>query len=255
MLVCELLWESSRGNHMKTRFSLVVLLGACGGSGGSTDIESTLRFAERSDTEISRLVSAATGTEGFQAQAIIQQFDDPFEPDPTCPNIVLSGDKVTITGGCTTADGTTIEGSASVTNPLDWGDAYEYDFDDDTVYELDNFTLAESGFRQSFSGVFVLSGSFTERDMDITADFLGVAVRSDIFIECSRSSCSVSGSGVELVGVGGAKVSGSLKLSGQTVTGSFTLEGADTVKVTMENNCVSWKLEGTDRAFNPCTRQ
>lgn len=239
---------------MKTCFLLVTFLGACGGSGGSTDIDSTLRFADRTDNEISRLVAAASGTEGFQAQAVVQQFDDPFEPSPACPNIVLSGNKVTITGGCTTADGMAIEGTASITNPLDWGDEYEHDFGDDTVYELDNFTLSEQSFRQSFTGVFVLSGGFTERDMDITAELFGVAVRSDIFIECGRTSCSVSGSGVELVGAGGARVSGSIRLDGQTVTGSFTLKGADTVKVTMQNNCVSWKLEGSDRGFDPCNR-
>ena len=237
---------------MKTRFASLVLLAACGGSGGSTDITATLRFADRSDTEISRLVSAATGTEGFQAQAMVGQFEDPIDPDP-CPAIAISGKTVTITGGCTTLDGMTIEGSASVTNPLGWGDALEYDYGDDTVYELAGFALVQANTRRSFDGIFTIGSGYSELDMDITTDSFGAVVRSDIFMDCSRTSCSVSGSGVELVGVGGAKVSGTVLVSGQSASASFTLKGVDTVKVTMSNNCVSWKLEGTDRAFDPCT--
>ena len=240
---------------MKTRFASLVLLAACGGGGGSTDITATLRFADRSDTEISRLVSAATGTEGFQAQAMVGQFDDSFEtnPDP-CPAIAIAGQTVTVTGaGCTTRDGTTIEGSASITNPLGWGDdAIEYDYSDDTIYELNAFAFVQANTRRSFDGVFTIGSNYSELDMDITTDSFGAVVRSDIFMDCSRTSCSVSGSGVELVGVGGAKVSGTVLVSGQSASASFTLKGVDTVKVTMQDNCVSWKLEGTDRAFNPC---
>jgi hypothetical protein len=79
-------------------------------------------------------------------------------------------------------------------------------------------------------------------------------VRSDVFLDCGRTSCSVSNSGVELVGVGGARVSGHINVSGNMATASYTLKGTDTVTVTMLNNCVSWKLEGTDRKFDPCQR-
>lgn len=239
---------------MKTRFASFVVLAACGGGGGSTDIESTLVFADRSDTEISRLVSAATGTEGFQAQAMVGQFDNSFDTDPDpCPAIAIAGRTVTITGGCTTRDGVTIEGSASVTNPLGWGDdEIEYDYGDDTIYELAGFAFVQANTRRSYDGVFTIGSGYTELDMDITTDSFGAIVRSDVFMDCSRTSCTVSGSGVELVGVGGAKVSGTVLVSGQSASASFTLKGADTVKVTMQDNCVSWKLEGTDRGFDPC---
>ena len=240
---------------MKTRLGSLLLLAittACGGGGGSTDIQSTLRFADRTDAEISRLVNAATGSEGFQAQAMVGQFEDPFEPDP-CPTTAISGNTITFTGGCTTTDGTMIEGTARITNPLDV-EAIEYDFGDDTIYELDGFGIvyASSNTRQHYTGTFVISGGYTELDMDITADTFGAVVRSDIYMDCSRSRCTISGSGVELVGIGGAKVSGTVLVGSQSASASYTLKGEDTVKVTIENNCVSWRLEGTDRAFDPC---
>jgi hypothetical protein len=244
---------------MKTRFALVLLVGACGGGGGgSTDIEGTLRFADRSDVEISRLVSAATGSEGFQAQATLSSFDNSFDTDPDpCPAVAVSGNTVSITGGCTTRDMATIEGSGTITNPLGWGSGdteLEYDYGSDSVYELHGFAFVQSGQRRGYDGVFIIGSGYSELDMNVTTDLFGVGVRSDIFMDCNRSGCTLSGSGVELVGVGGARVSGSVLVAGQTASASFTLKGLDTVKVTMENNCVSWQLEGTDRKFDPCTR-
>jgi hypothetical protein len=94
------------------------VLGACGG-GGSTDIESSLVFADRTDAEILRLINAAAGTDMFFAEAQINQFGDTFDADP-CPAVTVEGNVATVTGGCTTSDGTRIDGSAIVTNPLGW---------------------------------------------------------------------------------------------------------------------------------------
>jgi hypothetical protein len=235
------------------------LLLGCGGSGGSTDIKGTMRFADRTDAEISRLVSAAGGSEGFQAQASVGSFDTFGEsnPDP-CPAIAISGNTVTITGGCTTRENVMIEGSASITNPLGWGgggaEEVEYDYTEDTIYAMNGFAITQVNQRRAFDGIFTIGSMYSEMDMDVTSDLLGIAVRSDIFMDCGRTSCSINNSGVELVGVGGATVSGSVSVSGQTAEATYTLKGADTVKVTMKNNCVSWTLDGTDRAFNPCQR-
>src|SRR5262245_65662932 len=104
------------GGHMAKRALAAIVVAACGG-GGSTDIEATLRFADLDDAKISRLISAATGSEGFQAQAQLLQFDESNDPDP-CPAIAIdAGDRrVSITGGCTTRDGARIDGSGAVTN-------------------------------------------------------------------------------------------------------------------------------------------
>lgn len=237
---------------------------ACGG-GGSTDIEGTLRFADRSDVEISRLVNAATGSEGFQAQATAESYADPFEPGDPCPARAFSGDTGTITGGCTTQDGVAIEGSITIENPLSWclvfnptssfcDMEFEADYTAPTKYTFDGVTITQSGFARSFAGVLTSATVDGYIDMDITSVQQDVAVRSDIHAERdSGRSITISGSGIELVGVGGALVDGQINVSSTNQTsGSFTLDGADTLTVAIENNCTSWRVEGTQRMFSSC---
>jgi hypothetical protein len=233
------------------RIAWLVALTACGGVGGSTDIEGTLRMSDLTDLEITRLVGAASASEGFAAQGQLHQFDDPFAEDP-CPTVIedLAANTVTITGGCTNLDDLTIEGTAVITNPLGWGDNLEYDFTAASTYEFDDFAQVfggTAGTRMAWDGVFTSGAQFSELDMDLTTDQLGVAVRSDLYLECDRTSCEHGESGLELVGVGGVRVSGTIGVAGQTATGSLTLSGVDTVRVTIANNCVEWELVGSDR--------
>jgi hypothetical protein len=221
---------------------------ACGG--GGTDIEATLRFADLTDAEISRLVSAASGAEGFQAQSRAESFEDPFEPDP-CPAVEQDGDRVTITGGCTTANGETIEGAVEITNPLFWGD-YDWDFGKSTLYVFDQFRIDNTGFTVFYDGTVKLGSNYSKHEMDLVSESFDVAVRSDIYIDYGTTSASIKRSGVELIGVGGARVSGKVRVGQGGSSADFTLKGADTVKVTVDNNCVSWQIEGTDRSFSPC---
>ncbi|HEY5920388.1 MAG TPA: hypothetical protein VIV11_01900 [Kofleriaceae bacterium] len=237
---------------------------ACGG-GGSTDIKGTLRFSDRSDAEISRLVNAASGSEGFQAQATAESYADPFEPSDPCPARAFSGDTGTITGGCTTQDGDALEGSITIKNPrnwclvfdtaADWCDMeYEGNFAAPSDYTFDNFSITQSGFGRSFDG-WMSSATFDGYiDMDIVSVQLDIGVRSDVYAETDDGrTIDINGSGVELIGVGGAKVDGSIGVSSTNQTsGSFTLDGADTLKVTMQNNCVTWRIEGTQRMFSTC---
>src|SRR5262245_41175382 len=153
---------------------------ACGGGGGSTDIKGTLRFADRSDVEISRLVSAASGSEGFQAQATAESYADPFEPTDPCPARAFSGNTGTITGGCTTKDGVALEGTMTIENPFDWclmfnssstfcDMEYEADFSAPSIYTFDGVTISESGFVRSFDGVLTSATIDGYIDMDITS--------------------------------------------------------------------------------------
>jgi hypothetical protein len=242
----------------------LILLG-CGG-GGSTDIDGTLRFSDRSDLEISRLVSAASGSEGFQAQATAESYADPFEPGDPCPARSFAGDTGTITGGCTTMDGVAIEGTIALNNPLNWclvfdtaaswcDMTYEGNYNAESSYTFSGFALTQSGFRRSFDGRFTVGSLYETIDMDLVSVQLDVAVRSDIHVEYSGGrNATIDGSGVELVGVGGARVSGEVNVSTQTnqTSGSFTLDGADTVQVTLANNCVTWRIEGSQRMFSTC---
>jgi hypothetical protein len=249
-----------------SRINLVMFalpLAACGG--GSTDIKGTLRFADRSDLEISRLVNAASGSEGFQAQATAESYADPFEPGDPCPARALEGNTGTITGGCTTQDGVVIEGSVAIDNPLSWCltfDAstgwcdveHEGEYASPTKYTFAGFAITQSGFKRSFDGVLTSASIDGYIDMDITSVQLDIAVRSDIYAERDGSrNVDINGSGIELVGVGGARVDGEINVSSTNqTTGSFTLDGADTLQVTMENSCVSWRIEGTQRMYSTC---
>lgn len=223
-----------------------VLLVGCTSSGNDSDVEPDLVFADRSDAEIARMISAAGGTDMFQAQSQLDQFGDTFGTVDPCPAIAIDGVTATVTGGCTTADGVEIQGSATVTNPASW-DQIEWDPGQDTRYDMDALAFVQTGFTLSFDGAFSIS-EFTRWDADLVAAQLDVAVRSDLHIRCSQSSCSLSDSGLELVGAGGAHVSGTITISG-TASASFTLRGVDTLVANVESGCVSWSIEGTDRAM------
>jgi len=222
-----------------------VLLVACGGGGNDSDVEPDLVFADRSDAEIARLISAAGGTDMFQAQSQVDQFGDTFGTVDPCPAIEISGNTATITGGCTTADGVEIQGTATVTNPASW-DQIEWEFGVDSRYDLEGLAFVQSGFTTSYDGAFTVSNDFRNYDADLVAAQLDLAVRSDLHYRCSTSSCSLTDTGLELVGVGGAHVSGTVYVTGGG-SASFTLRGVDTLTASVESGCVAWRIEGTDR--------
>jgi hypothetical protein len=231
--------------------SLFLLAAACGGGGGSTDIESTLRFADRTDVEIARLINAAAGSDMFLAAARVDDFGDTFDGDP-CPTIAVAGSTVTVTGGCTRRDGTEVRGAAVITNPFAWDQVEDYDFGDDTTYEFQQLVLADDDFEQTFDGVMARADSMTVWDADVTVTQGGLTLRSDLYYKCSNPSaprCALSGSGLELIGVGGARVSGQVVVDPDTnrQTADFTLTGADTLTVHTDGVCVEWQIEGTDR--------
>jgi hypothetical protein len=228
---------------------------ACGGGGGSTDIEGTITFADRTDQEIARMISAAGGTEMFSAEGAVSSIGDPFgSDDPTCPTRVIDGQTVTITGGCTTTDGVQIDGTAIATNPLGW-DNVEYEYGDDTLYEMQGLTITQNGFAMTYDGFIRRGDNLATYDADVTVTQLGVALRSDLYYHCSNPqnpSCNVNGSGLELVGVGGATVSGSLRadLEEGSQTADYTLRGTDTLTVHIdEQRCIAWEIEGTERGM------
>jgi hypothetical protein len=229
---------------------LALPVAACGSDGGSTDIKGTLVFADRTDTEIARLINAAGGTDMFSAQGTVDGFSGPTA-DP-CPGVAVEGgDTIIVTGGCTTMDGAMLTGSARITNPLGW-DQVEPQFGKDTDYEFEQLSITQQGFTQTFDGFMKITDSFSTHDADVTVTSFDMTVRSDLYYHCSQDgqssvTCELSGSGIELVGTGGAVASGTLH-QGSSVSASFTLRGADTLKVTIENGCVAWRIEGTERA-------
>ena len=204
-----------------------------------------MRFADRSDAEIARLISAAGGTDMFGAESQLNSVADPLMPDP-CPAISITGNTATVTGGCTTHDGVEIQGSALVTNPVGWSQI-DTQYGVDTEYDLHQLSFVQSGFSQTYDGSFKITNSFATYDAHITATMLGVSVRSDIYYQCDTSSCDLDGSGVELIGAGGAQVSGTVHVT-NSGSAEFTLKGADTLTAQLTRSCVAWQISGSARA-------
>jgi hypothetical protein len=223
----------------------------CGGGGGSTDIEGTLVFADQDDLTISRLINAAGGTDMFGAMSMAEQFGDSFDDDP-CPAMAIDGNTVTFTGGCTRLDGVVVAGTATITNPTDV-DEIEFQYGDDVLYDLAGFGVTDTGYTVSYDGVVTWGDGMSTWDADVTVAQLGLEVRSDIYYHCSNPNnprCSLSGSGIELIGEGGATVSGSVELDGQSQVTELTLEGVDTLTVEVRGGCIAWAISGTDRGMD-----
>ena len=228
---------------MRKLACLLVVVG-CGG-GGSTNVKPTLSFKDRTDPELAALINAAGGTAMFTAQSEADQFAGSTDP---CPAVAVSGDTITLTGGCTTMDAMTIAGTAVLTNPVAW-DQVTYNYQNASDYEFTGFSLTSGAATMTFDGRVTISSNFTVYDADITSNLLGTNIRSDIHYECDQGSqtCDLSGSGIELVGVGGALVSGSVKV-GQAASASYTLKGTDTLKATVTQGCVAYTISDSSTA-------
>ncbi|HTR54803.1 MAG TPA: hypothetical protein VMJ10_29140 [Kofleriaceae bacterium] len=216
--------------------AFIALLVGCGGSSAS-DIKPTLEFAPLPQATIDRLVNAAGGTDMFDAETQVMD-----QQDTTCPSVATSGDVVTITGGCTTAAGMMVSGSAVLTNT----GAFETTSNpaNDQVFEFDQLAFtAGSTTSASYDGEFHVNLEAATYSADLTVDSFGVTVRSLLSIHCNLSSksCDLGGSGLELIDPmvgGGAQVSGSLADT-SPATGSIDLVGADQLAVTYAQGCVT----------------
>jgi hypothetical protein len=232
--------------------AIVVMCAGCSGGGGSTDVKPTLKLADRSDAELARLIGAAGGADMFQAQAEVDQYGGSTDP---CPAIAIAGDTATLSGGCTTTDGIQLQGTASATNSVAWDPQITYRYNADTSYAFVDFALVESGQSLTYDGTMRVTDMMTTWDADVTTTMLGVSVRSDIYYHCDRTgaqsvACELSGSGLELIGVGGVLASGNVDTDASTgkTTATYTLRGIDTLTATITNGCVAWQISGTTRA-------
>jgi hypothetical protein len=230
---------------MMARWSGVIMIATlavagCGGGedGGSTDIEPTIVFADRSDAEIARLINAAGGGEMFAGMNVVGGFVY-GSVDSACPTVVREAYDATITGGCTQVNGTVIQGSATL---HDTQRAH---------YDMQALAITQGGATVIYHGVADRIGRDTETssdetyDGDVTVDAMGAQLRSDIYYrtEWNETAADITDSGIELIGVGGATVSGHIERG----TEDYTLTGVDTVTAHIEDDCVAWSIAGTGR--------
>lgn len=212
------------------RFAALVVAAACT-SGHTTDIQPTLRFADHGDPEVQRLIAAARGADVIAAYASLAVTSDP------CPMTTMTGHATIFQGGCTTAGGTSYDGTATLQS------------DSAQHLELDAWTVTHDGHTSRFSGTADApdTTAMLGTTANLTVDVDGVAVRSDLAYSCHALpgcdnecilQCTPEGSGVELVGDGGALVSGSWQYfamaSVHLDSEMITLRGADTLTATTD---------------------
>jgi hypothetical protein len=204
------------------------LVAACSGS-RTVDIRPSLRFADRTSAEIQRLIAAARGAEIYAATYTLAT-----SPGDSCPVVSIAGQTTTFQGGCTTQAGAMFDGTASLAR------------DSADRAQFDAWTLTEPSGSTTYSGYVEWRNTpLLGAESDLTADIDGVAVRSDLTYGCHAlpgcdnectMECTPDGSGIELVGVGGALVSGTWRYNVMgnihLVDTSITLRGADTLTTT-----------------------
>jgi hypothetical protein len=216
------------------RSLIMVLVVGCGSSAPTTDIAPTLRFADRSDAEINALVCGAATNDLLVAYVMLHQFETSDDP---CPGVQGN----TPTGGCTTANGTAITGSVTVSH-------------DGTRF--DALTLTNSFVAETWNGSF--------GGHDLTVERAGISVREDLnytcvdLVDCEEanvchSMCTAESSGVELVGVGGALVTGTwyyeARSEAHLVAPTLELVGEDTLTVDGPGAMGMWKVGSRTGSF------
>jgi hypothetical protein len=217
---------------------IAVLVVGCGSSPHTTDIAPTLRFADRSDAEIDQLICSAASNDVLEAFAMVSAFYG-----GTCPGLKgAPGD------GCITASGTTIMGSVT-REPAN--------------IQFDALTLTNPTFVETWNGS-VDAGNELSAVSDLTVDRAGIRVRADLGYTCvdlgnceeqnlCTFSCTPEGSGVELVGVGGALlVSGSwgyqARSSAHLVAPIIQLLGED--RLAVDTTGTTWHVGSRSGSFS-----
>jgi hypothetical protein len=145
------------------------------------------------------------------------------------------GRLVTIVGGCTTREGTAIEGVARSRSD-----------GTNVTYEFDDYRVAS----RTYDGTLHVSdgsGAKLELVADLTFDG---SRHSSMFVDCDDAGCKLSG-GIELLGNGSVTVSGTTPAINAQVRGaSWKLHGEETLEVWSDDRpyaCVQWRIAETGR--------
>jgi hypothetical protein len=201
---------------MRSSIAVFVVVG-CSSSPHTTDVAPTLRFADRSDAEINALICSAASNDVLVADAMVFAFE---MPSATCPGVQGN----TPVGGCTTASGTAITGSVT--------SSY-------AGTRFDALTVTRPASAETWNGSLGFGSG-----PDLTVGRAGISVREELnytcveLVDCEegmvcRQMCTSESSGVELVGVGGALVSGTwvyeARDSAHLVGANLELVGEDTL--------------------------
>ncbi len=170
-----------------SRWLVIAIVAGCSAGPHVTDIQPSLRLADRSDAEIERLIRAAFGGDASNAYTAFGSLVGTSDP---CPTVTFDDDTTTIHGGCTTIAGVTIDGIATQT---------------EKGFDFDHLTIAQ----QFYDGSVAVDGDHIIA-ADLVVDRDGISVRSDLANDYTTlpgcdNECAISvgpvGSGLELTAV------------------------------------------------------
>lgn len=186
------------------------------------------RFAEATPAQLKRVYSASTGGElawGLFYGAIFAGRNDTTQ----CPAIVTTGQDTTVTGDCTSEDGTHAEGMIAIhnlpgTSAYDESEPSSIDFD---------FRISHQDKHYGFDGRI-------ERDRwgvtgDLVTERHGITSTSRVTVACNdRGTCSTSDdSEIEISELGSGTVEGSWS---SAPSGTLIVRGIDKLTFDMSRN-------------------
>jgi len=226
-----------------------LFVAACGGDGGSAR---DAKFVGADAGHMSRAFTAAAGLDAAEALFIGVAFVGAPASTTACPQIAHDGNRTTVKGGCTTAKGDKIEGSATFENvPNLTGGGY--DATKPTKLEFDSYSV--NADKTKADGV-IIDGSVTITKTSLVTE-LGVTtagIESHSAIELDQNGdgtmTAKGGSSVEIDKLGSADVSGTWKLGKNGGgSGKITLTGKDTLVFDIgavdASGCYPYSINGT----------
>jgi hypothetical protein len=201
------------------------------------------RFADATPAQLARAYTAATGLDLASALIMSLSFAEQGAR-MGCPAVSSSGGAITVTGGCTAADGARFDGAIAIRGLH----APDGDEPAPISVELDFQIAPPARQRIALDGrvELDLTSDAPAVSGDLTIDDEGIASTSRLALACSADhACTASpGSELEISGLGGASVEGNWSL-GDPPTGLATVRGDDALVLDMARrslHCAPYQL-------------
>jgi hypothetical protein len=221
---------------MPTRLAMTALLSlfaACSDSSTGNAV-----FTGRTQLQLARTVDAAASADVATAELMAVGYAGKADA-PGCPQVVTSGTRLHVIGGCTIPGGPTISGEAYLTNVP--GLLSSNDASQPAKAEFDQLVLANpDGTSIRFDGT--VSWTATSTQVALEGDFAGLAARTDATIACTAGACSYSDATIAVDGVGSATVTGTWSTDLTSV--ALDVRGKDEMTISAANKCLSYAVNG-----------
>lgn len=231
------------------------------GCGDNSSVAPTLRFEGLDDTLKGAVANAATGWTARSAMHDMVQFADAWDDmtiddDSACPIRTIAYPDVTVAGGCTSSSGFAIGGVATVSGREGWGADGS-----NARYQFDEFSIDGPYTHVTYDGTIHRNGNTNVlRTLAVQLELRTPAYRTyaDLTADCD-GRCNVSG-GVEVSAIGSAGVLVDgwydqrwyAEKQGVAISEHWTLRGADTFVIDIDNGCLKSWIVGVEAEPTTC---